>query len=127
MIVTDELSVLADLVPLAGDIREQIGPDACVYLAPDDEAVSNLYYLLNCLPPRYWVFTGYPWHSIDRIASRVLETVQQAPPEWVAYFPGRWLVEQHNPKLIAYIQDHYELISTLSWDQGEVQLMRRIH
>jgi hypothetical protein len=115
----------SDLVPLAEEIRQQIGPEDCIYIFPDDEATSNLYYLLDCLPPRFWIF-HYPWYMLERIKHRILSTLAASPPEWVVYIPGRWGTESSAPEVVNYIHEHYEVHDTLDWAQGEVRLLKRV-
>jgi len=114
-----------DLVPLADEIRQRIGPTDCIYIFPDDEATANLYYLLRCLPPKFWGFS-YPWYMSDSVKSRIVLTLQEHPPEWVVYFPGRWDIENRAPEVIAYIQDNYQRDAKLHWVQGEVWLLKRV-
>ena len=59
-----------DLVPLANEIRQYIGPANSIYIFPDDEALSNLYYLTGCTPPKFWVYS-YPWYMLDWIKARM--------------------------------------------------------
>lgn len=114
-----------DLVPLAGEIRQRIGPTDCIYIFPDDEPTANLYYLMRCLPPKFWVFS-YPWYMLEPVRSRIVRTLQEHPPEWIVYFPGRWKIENRAPEVIAYIQDNYEPDVELHWRQSEVWLLKRV-
>lgn len=114
-----------DLVPLAREIRQQIGPQGCAYLLPDDEATANLYYLLDCSPPNFWIF-HYPWYLLDWVQARILLSLQAHPPEWVVYLPGRWNIEQHAPDIVGYLQAHYRREASLQWAQGEAWLLRRV-
>lgn len=114
----------SDLVPLAAEIRQQIGPDDCIYLFPDDEATANLYYLTRCLP-RFWVFT-YPWYMVDPVRQRILAALEEDPPQWVVTFPGRWEIEEYAPEVMGYLEDHYRPEAELHWAQGEAWLLRRL-
>ncbi len=115
----------SNLPPLADQVRQEIGPDACVYLLPEDEANSNLYYLLKCLPPRFWAFTSYPWLSKDGLPEMELNALKTASPDWVLYFPTRWNVEEHNPALVAYVMSQYQKVEAINSLEGEVWLMKR--
>lgn len=115
----------SDLVPLAQEVRQYIGPTDCIYIFPDDEATANLYYLLRCSPPRFWIF-HYPWYMLDWIRDRIMETLDADPPEWIAYFPGRWDAENRAPEIMDYLQDHYRREATFQWAQGEMWLMGRL-
>jgi hypothetical protein len=112
----------SDLVPLAREVRQATGPGECVYLFPDDEATANLYYLLDCPTPSFWIF-HYPWYLTGPIRERILATLHEQPPEWVVYFPGRWGAEELAPDIMDYLQDHYRQEAGLQWAQGEVQLL----
>lgn len=115
----------SNLLPLADQVRQEIGPDACVYILPEDEANSNLYYLLKCLPPRFWAFTSYPWLSKDGLPELELNALKTASPAWVLYFPTRWNVEEHNPALVAYVMSQYQKVDVINSLEGEVWLMKR--
>lgn len=115
-----------DLLPLADQISHQIGPDDCIYVFPDDEATANLYYLVGCSPPDYWSPTSYPWFTLDTLKPKIIDALDQASPQYVVYFPGRWSIEQHGKEILAHIESHYQLSSELSWDAGEVRLLERI-
>jgi hypothetical protein len=115
----------SDLLPLAREIRQQIGPEGCAYLFPDDEAAANLYYLLGCSPPNFWIF-HYPWYMLDWVQARILLSLQAHPPEWVVYRPGRWNIEQYAPDIVGYLQAHYQREASFQWTQGEAWLLRRV-
>ena len=114
----------SDLMPLAAEIRQQIGPHDCIYIFPDDEATANLYYLTRCVP-RLWVFS-YPWFMIDPIKQQVLAAIEKDPPQWVVTFPGRWEIEKTAPEVMGYLEDHYRRQVELNWAQGEAWLLRRL-
>ncbi|MBN1138967.1 MAG: hypothetical protein JXM73_20450, partial [Anaerolineae bacterium] len=114
----------SNLVPLAAEIRQQIGPDDCMYIFPDDEATANLYYLTGCMP-RFWVFS-YPWYMVDTIKQQILAALEEDPPQWVVAFPGRWEIEKHAPEVMGYLEDHYRLEAELHWAQGEAWLLKRL-
>jgi hypothetical protein len=118
-------SEYSDLVPLAQRIRQYIGPAGCIYLFPDDEATANLYYLLRCSPPRFWIF-HYPWYMSGWVRDRILSSLDADPPAWVAFFPGRWDAENRAPEIVKYLQDHYQRKTSFQWAQGEVWLFRRV-
>jgi len=115
----------SDLVPLAQEIRQHVGPDGCIYILPDDEATSNLYYLMGCSPPGFWVF-HYPWYLPDWIRARSLLSLRAHPPEWVMYLPGRWTIEQRAPEIVGYLQDHYGRETSFQWAGEEVWLLKRL-
>lgn len=114
----------SELVPLADQIREHVGHGDCIYIFPDDEATANLYYLLNCFPPKYWVM-AYPWFMLDPIKDRLFSTFRNTQPRWLVYFPGRWDIEHQAADMNRYIQEHYRTEAQLSWFQGEAWLLKR--
>ena len=120
-----EIWEYTDLVPLAQEVRQHIGPTDCVYVFPDDEATANLYYLTQCRPPKFWMPTSYPWFTLDMLKPKAIRALEQASPEWVVYFPGRWGIERHGQEILTYIQEKYQLETQLTWAKGEVQLLRR--
>lgn len=115
----------SDLVPLANEIRQHVGPTECIYVLPDDEATANLYYLTQCLPPSLWVPTSYPWFMIEKVKPQVVSTLEDASPDWIVYFPGRWGIEQHGQELLNYVRNHYQLKAKLNWAEGEVWLLKK--
>jgi hypothetical protein len=119
-----QISEYSDLVPLAKGIRQQIGPSECIYILPDDEATANLYYLTQCPPPPFWIF-HYPWYMLDRIQHRIVTALQDQPPEWVVYFPGRQDMERNTPEIVDYVEGRYRQEVELEWAQGKVRLLKR--
>ena len=115
----------SNLVALAREVRQHIGPTDCIYVLPDDEAIANLYYLTRCRPPKFWIPTSYPWFTLDDLKPKAIRALQQAAPEWVIYFPGRWEIEDHGQEIVTAVQSQYQLETELSWAGGEVQLLRR--
>lgn len=114
----------SDLVPLTAEIRQHIGPTDCVYIFPDDEATSNLYYLLSCPPPKFWIL-DYPWDMTELIQKRILSTLETSPPAWIIYPMGRSSIETFAPEIVSYIQANYQFEAQLNWAQGPVQLLKR--
>jgi hypothetical protein len=120
-----QVSQYTDLVPLAAEIRQRIGPTDCIYILPDTERSANLYYLLRCLPPRFWVYS-YPHYMLEPVRSRIVRILQEHPPEWIVRFPGFGAMEDRAPEVIAYIQDNYERDVELLWRQRKVWLLKRL-
>jgi hypothetical protein len=114
----------SDLAPLAQQIQARIPLGASVYLFPDDESTSNLYYLLGKLPPRFWIF-HYSWNLMDWTIIKILNTLAEQPPDWVIYFPGHQDIEARAPDILAYLHDHYQRVASFQWAQGEAWLLKR--
>ncbi len=49
----------------------------------------------------------------------MLKPVQENPPGWMIYFPGRWDAERHALELFGYVETNYPLRTKLHWDQGD--------
>jgi hypothetical protein len=111
------------LVPLANAYRQSVGPEKCFFIFGDDEALSNLYYLTGCLPPRYWIFQ-YTWYMIPPVQQALLSSIRSSPPDYVFYFPGRNNIEKTAPEVLAYIQSNYSDTGKLDWSVGEVRLLK---
>jgi len=114
----------SNLVPLAADIRANIGPTDCVYVYTDDEANSNLYYVLRCLPPKYWIF-HYPWYMQAWMRKRIILSLEADSPKWVVYFPDHWGINGMAPEFLKYLEDHYQTDAELTWAGQDVLLLRR--
>lgn len=112
------------LVPLADEVRDAVGASSRVYIYPNDEATANLYYLLRCLPPRFWVF-DYTWYAEARIQAKVVHALQEDPPDWVIRLPGGLDAPGEASEIAQYLQEHYRRETRLRWEQGEVWLLRR--
>ncbi len=114
----------SNLAPLADEVRARIGPRDSVYVYPDDEATSNLYYMLQREPPGYWVF-HYSWFMTEAVQGRIVAALAEDQPEWVVYFPSRWVPPAASPLVAAAIQADYVPVATFDWIGNEVQLLRR--
>jgi hypothetical protein len=114
----------SDLDPLAQEIRQHIGPGDCFFIFPDDEATANLYYLTQCLPPKFWSFS-YPWYMLPWTREKLIMTLEDDPPLWVVHFPGRWKIDDYAPDIMNYIQRNYQRSAELQWAQGTALLLIR--
>jgi len=112
------------LEPLASEVKEAIGVGERVYIYPNDEATANLYYLLRCPPPRFWVF-DYPWYADAWMQAKVVRALQEDPPDWVISFAGGPDASNEPSEIAHYLQEHYRREIQLHWDLGEVWLLRR--
>jgi len=115
----------SDLVPLAEQVMRHVAPGERVFVFPDDEAMANLYYLTNTLPPTPWIFT-YPWYMMDWVEDRILDHLETRPPEWIVTFPERWNIEQHAPRVVDYLAEAYRRDTPLEWVQGRGWLLKRL-
>ena len=78
----------SELVPLAEQVMQHVAPGDTLYVYPDDEGLSNLYYLTGTLPPKPWIFT-YPWYMMDWVRGGIMSHLREQPPDWIVYFPER--------------------------------------
>ena len=113
------------LVPLAREIKQIIKPQDHIFVFPDDEATANLYYLLQCSPPRFWIF-HYPWFLSDGIKRKIILTLETDRPEWIVYFPHRWEAEKNAPEVMDYLNKHYRSEISLDGGGGKIWLLRRL-
>lgn len=113
-----------NLVPLAEETREHIGPTDCIYIFPDDEATANLYYLMRCPPPKFWVF-NYPWFMLGHVKNRILLTLEEEAPKWIVYPVRHWDTERYAPEVIRYIEGNYQRRAALHWAPGDMWLLER--
>jgi hypothetical protein len=114
----------SDLVPLARQVQDIVPAEASIYLFPDDESTSNLYYLLQKKTPDFWIFY-YPWNLLDWTKVKILDTLTRNPPDWIIYFPGHTDTEHQTQDIVSYFQTHYQRMSILQWSDGEVWLLKR--
>lgn len=112
------------LVDLADQLKSRNLPDEGIVLFPDDEGVSNLYYLLQRQPPKFWMM-NYPWFINPYTIARWVQAMETERPQTLIFFPGRGEYEQYAPEMIEYIQSRYQAIETLDWGGQVVQIMTR--
>jgi hypothetical protein len=115
----------SDLVPLAKEILSRTGSMERVYVFPEFENASNLYYLLRCPPPEFWMI-HYPWYLVRGIQNRILSALNHSPPEWIVRFPDAWNAVSRVPEIDRYLQDHYRPEAALPWTTGDVVLLKRL-
>ena len=115
----------SSLQPLAEEIRRSVPADQSLYIFPDSEVASNLYYLLAAEPPRYWVF-HYPWYLQERVVNRIIRTLETDPPDWIIQFPDRYGTLTLARGINRIIEDRYRREARIPWTSSEVWLLRRI-
>ncbi len=115
----------SDLTPVAEQVLRRTAPGERIFIFPDDEATANLYYLTETLPPTPWTFT-YPWYMMDWVEERILDHLETDPPDWVVYFPERWNIEQHAPRVLDYLAKAYRRDTPLEWAQGQGWLLKHV-
>jgi hypothetical protein len=114
----------SDLLPVAQKVQEHTGVEDRIYIFPDTEATSNLYYLSQRFPPEFWIF-NYPWYLTDRIKAKLMPALEAHQPDWIIYFPGNESVENSAPEIMNYIETNYQREILFGWAQGQVWLLKR--
>jgi len=112
------------LIDLANQLKARDLPDKGLVLFPDDEGVSNLYYLLQRQPPKFWLM-NYPWFMNRYTIAHWLQVVETEQPQTLIFFPGRGDYEKYAPEIVAYIRNRYQVRETLEWNGQAVQIMIR--
>ncbi|GEM_PF-2356684 len=115
----------SNLQSLADEIRQTTGPIDSLYILADDESTSNLYYLLDCSPPDYWIF-HYAWYMLPDVKMKILTFLKETPPEWVLFLPDKWQLETYAPELLDYVRANYTEAAEVTLDGNPVALMHRI-
>lgn len=113
------------LIELADQLKRRDLPHEGLVLFPDDEGVSNLYYLLQRPPPKFWMM-HYPWFMHRDTIARWLQVVEAERPQTLIFFPGRGGYETYAPEIVDYIQSRYQRIDTLDWRGQAVHIMTRL-
>ncbi|HEY1017033.1 MAG TPA: hypothetical protein VGE07_30245, partial [Herpetosiphonaceae bacterium] len=107
-----------------GEIRQAIGQDACFYLFPETEVVSNLYAILDCAPPDYWVM-HYPWFMGPEVKQPALSALEAERPAWIVSFSSAWQLEPLAPEFYDYISASYQPVKEADWRYGSYRIWRR--
>jgi len=118
-----QLIEYSPLQDLAQQLREHNLSGRSIVLFPDNEAVSNLYYLLNASPPKFWLMT-YPWFMNEFTIARWIDTLETEKPQTAIHFEGQfdWT---SNQEALTYLKTHYETIDSLQWQGAWVRIMKR--
>lgn len=113
-----------NVVPLADEIRSRDLVPGSMVVFPDNEAISNLYYLLNKTPPRFWLMT-YPWFMNDFTVAKWIDALEREQTQYAILLEGQfdWT---SNPAALAYLKAHYQVVDTLSWENNPVRIMSRL-
>lgn len=112
------------LVDLADQLKSRNLPDEGIVLFPDDEGVSNLYYLLQRQPPKFWLM-NYPWFINPYTIARWVQAMETERPQTLIFFPGRGEYEKYAPEMVAYVESRYRVTDILDWNGQAVQIMTR--
>lgn len=118
-----EIHEYTTLRPLVTQVREVMEPSQRLFIFMDDESLSNLYYFTGSPPPELWIF-HYPWYLVDWVKQRILTDLAKDPPDWVLY-DATWGADTYAPEIVAYLNQHYRVERSLTWQGRRVSLMRR--
>lgn len=121
---TQTLIKYGHLVELAHSLETRIPADGGLVLVPDNEAISNLYYLLQRRPPYFWVM-NYPWFMSETTIERWIEVVEQERPQTLLYFVDLATLASDAPDILEYVEQNYETVETLTWENRLVHVMIR--
>lgn len=112
------------LIPLAEELKPYLPSEGGLVLLPDNDSVSNLYYHLQILPPRYWIM-NYPWFMNEFAESNWIEVMEMEQPQTLLYFENLEDIKNSAPDLLNYTLAHYESVNSLIWEGRTVHVMRR--
>jgi hypothetical protein len=115
----------SELVPLADALNTRLPDPGGLVLIPLDEGTANLYYFLRETPPGYYL-VFYPWFINDVTVERWLRAVDGEKPQTVIYFKDRVDLARASPAINEYVQRHYQLFDSLTWQGTQVEILRRI-
>jgi len=113
-----------NLVELSSQLKSRNLPDEGLVLLPDDEGMSNLYYLLQRQPPKYWIM-NYPWLMNRYTVARWLQAMEEEQPQTLIYAQGRGEYEKYAPEIAEYVQSRYRIADTIEWNGNAVLIMTR--
>jgi hypothetical protein len=118
------VSEYSSLLPVADRIRPFLHAGASLYIFPDDESTSNLYYLLGIEPAGLWVF-HYPWYMTDSVRRELADMFRERPPEFVVFRGDAWDMDANAPEVLAAIRAGYQPVAAIPWSGGEMELLAR--
>jgi hypothetical protein len=119
-----QFSEYSRLIPLAEVLKPRLPSNGGLVILPVDEGNANLYYLLQELPPHYH-FDFQPWFTFGKTSRMWLRAVEEEKPQSLVYFQDRLDLALFSPEIIEYIDQHYQLIDSLTWEGSEVQILNR--
>ncbi|MDX1665569.1 MAG: hypothetical protein R3272_17405, partial [Candidatus Promineifilaceae bacterium] len=121
---SQEIARVDELKQLAIEVDAHLAPDDTLAIVPNNEAVDNLYYLLQRRPPRYWVM-HYRWFANERTISRSIAALEEERPETILYFEQHAGMLDAWTELAAYVREKYEKEAQIMWDGYPLHIMRR--
>ncbi len=123
--VPQTLYKLDHLDSLADTLEEKVPHNNSIVLFPDNEAVSNLYYLLSRRPPSFWIM-NYPWFMNDEAKNGWMKAMDREQPDTLLYFENLQDLSHTAPELEQYVSDNYLPVESIEWERGIVTIMHRV-
>jgi hypothetical protein len=114
----------SNLIPLAQTLRGKIPNKGGLVILPVDESVGNLYYILQKLPPHYYV-DFYPWFIYPKTINRWIRVMDNEKPRTMIFFKDGFDLMTYSPEILDYINRYYVIVDTVIWEGREVQVMTR--
>jgi len=114
----DESRELAEL------LKPILPSHSTLVFVPDNEAVSNAYYVLQRTPPRFWMM-HYPWFMQRSVRERWLAELDRNPPDFAVWIDDLQDLSSTGPEIQPFIFDRYVETSTFIWQGRTVHLLQR--
>ncbi|MEJ5248688.1 MAG: hypothetical protein WHS90_13020 [Caldilinea sp.] len=109
---------------LAELLKPALPPESTLVFVPDNEAVSNAYYVLQRTPPRFWMM-HYPWFMQPHIRERWLAELDKHPPDFVVWIDDLQDLSSTGPEIRPFLFDRYVETSSFVWQGRTVHLLQR--
>lgn len=109
---------------LAELLKPMLPLHSTLVFVPDNEAVSNAYYVLQRTPPRFWMM-HYPWFMQPSVRERWLAELDRNPPDFAVWIDDLQDLSSTGPEIQPFIFDRYVETSTFIWQGRTVHLLQR--
>ncbi|OUC05686.1 hypothetical protein RY27_25705 [Litorilinea aerophila] len=114
----DEQRELAELLKTA------LPSESSLVFVPDNEAVSNVYYILQKTPPKFWMM-HYPWFMQPHIREQWLAELGKNPPDFVVWIEGLQDLSATGPEIEPFIFERYAEVNHFFWQGHTIRLLQR--
>lgn len=105
-------------------LKSEIPEDSTLVFIPDNEAVSNTYYALQRIPPRFWMM-HYPWFMQPDVRERWLAELSRHPPDYVVWVEGLQDLDTTGPEIAPFVNAQFVEIENMEWQGRSVRLLQR--
>lgn len=113
-----------DARELAELLEPMLLSHSTLVFVPDNEAVSNAYYVLRRTPPRFWMM-HYPWFMQPAVRERWLAELDTHPPDLVVWIDDLQDLSSTGPEIQPFLFERYTEASSFTWQGRTVHLLRR--